>query len=151
MEARGAGILGDGRPKILFERHKFCKYTRGRFNGDHPDISGPAGNYKGGAREYDRLKEALALDREAALMSTSWGKFQIMGFNHQICGFDDVEDFVAAMVESDDRHLEAFVGFVESNKLDRHLRSHDWAKFARRYNGPQYRKNAYDTNPLDTY
>ena len=151
MEARGAGFLGDGRPKILFERHKFCKYTRGRFNGDHPDISGPAGNYKGGAREYDRLKEALALDREAALMSTSWGKFQIMGFNHQICGFDDVEDFVAAMVESDDRHLEAFVGFVESNKLDRHLRSHDWAKFARRYNGPQYRKNAYDTKMARAY
>jgi hypothetical protein len=27
VEARGAGFLGDGRPKILFERHKFRKYA----------------------------------------------------------------------------------------------------------------------------
>lgn len=145
VEAAGAGFLDDGRPKILFERHKYRKYTRGQYNQSHPDISGPwdRTKYKGGAGEYDRLHEALKLDREAALMSASWGKFQIMGFNHQVCGFDDVDDFVAAMVESEDRHLEAFVSFIETNNLDRHLQSLDWAKFARGYNGPQYRKNNY--------
>ena len=64
---------------------------------------------------------------------------------------DDVEDFVAAMVESEDRHLEAFVGFVESNRLDRYLRTHNWARFARGYNGSQYRKNAYDTKMARAY
>jgi hypothetical protein len=151
VEARGAGFLDDGRPKILFERHKFRKYTRGRYNKDHPGVTGPPGTNKGGAGEYDRLQEALKLDREAALMSASWGKFQIMGFNHEACGFRDVEDFVEAMVESEDQQLEAFVGFVETNGLDRHLRSHNWARFARGYNGPQYRKNEYDRKMARAY
>jgi peptidoglycan hydrolase-like protein with peptidoglycan-binding domain len=47
--------------------------------------------------------------------------------------------------------LQAFVGFVEANRLDRHLRTHNWAKFARGYNGPQYRKNAYDAKMARAY
>jgi hypothetical protein len=151
VEARGNGFLSDGRPKILFERHKFRKYTRGQFNETHPSISGPPGGYQGGAAEYGRLKQAIALDREAALLSASWGRFQIMGFNHEICGYPDVEDFVRAMVESEDRHLQAFIAFVEGNHLDRHLRNLDWAKFAKGYNGPDFRKNQYDTKMAAAY
>lgn len=151
VESRGDGFLADSRPKILFERHKFRKFTGGQYNRSNPEISGPPGNYRGGVREYDRLEEAMQLDREAALSSTSWGKFQIMGFNHRVCGFDDVEAFVAAMVESEDRHLEAFIGFVEGNNLDRHLRSHNWARFARGYNGAAYRKNNYDVKMARAY
>ena len=151
VESRGDGFLDDGRPKILFERHKFRKFTSGQYNQSNPEISGPPGNYKGGAKEYDRLEEAMQLDGEAALLSASWGKFQIMGFNHKVCGFDDVEDFVEAMVESEDRHLEAFVGFVEGNNQDRHLRSHNWAKFARSYNGVGYRKNNYHVKMARAY
>lgn len=151
VESRGAGFLADGRPKILFERHKFRKYTRGQFNETHPSISGPPGGYQGGAAEYGRLKQAIALDREAALLSASWGRFQIMGFNHEICGYPDVEDFVRAMVESEDRHLQAFIAFVEGNHLDRHLRNLDWAKFAKGYNGPDFRKNQYDAKMAAAY
>ncbi|WDP90360.1 MAG: DUF3380 domain-containing protein [Desulfobacter sp.] len=151
VESRGDGFLDDGRPKILFERHKFRNITRGRYNGSHPEISGPPGNYSGGAKEYERLEQAMALDREAALLSASWGKFQIMGFNHQVCGFNDIEAFVAAMVESENSHLEAFVGFVEANHLDRHLRALDWARFARGYNGPAYRKNNYHVKIAQAY
>lgn len=151
VESSGNGFLEDGRPKILFERHKFRKYTGGLFNNSHPDISGPPGNYQGGASEYVRLDKAMQLNTEAALLSTSWGKFQIMGFNHEICGFADIEAFVEAMVESEDRQLESFIGFVEGNNLAQYLRNHDWAKFARRYNGPSYRKNRYHTKMAQFY
>lgn len=151
IEARGAGFLPDGRPKILFERHKFRKFTRGRYDSEHPDISGPAGNYQGGTAEYDRLARAMDLDPDVALMSASWGKFQIMGFNHEACGFDMVQDFVDAMVESEDRHLEAFIGFVTANDLDPHLRNHNWARFARGYNGPQYRRFRYAEKLASAY
>ena len=109
VESRGDGFLQDNRPKILFERHIFSRTTGRKYDGSHPDISNrKAGGYQGGAKEHDRLKEAMALDEEAALKSASWGRFQIMGFNHAACGYDSVQDFVAAMEESEDEHLQAF-------------------------------------------
>lgn len=151
VESRG-GYLPDKRPKILFERHYFSRLTNRRHDASHPDISHKRfGGYKGGAREYDRLASAARLDRDAALRSASWGAFQIMGDNCKACGFADVEDFVAAMVESEDRQLQAFVGFVKANRLDDELRRLDWEGFARGYNGPAFRANKYDTKMAAAY
>ena len=144
VESRG-GFLADKRPKILFERHYFSRLTKRRYDRSHPAISQPGpGGYKGGRKEYDRLAQAIDLDRDAALRSASWGAFQIMGDNYRICGFDDVEDFVSAMVSGEPAQLRAFVAFVKSSKLDAALIRRDWAQFARGYNGPAYRANRYD-------
>ncbi|WP_284125846.1 N-acetylmuramidase domain-containing protein [Parerythrobacter aestuarii] len=152
VESLGGGYLSDGRPKILFERHKFHKYSGGKWSSTHSHISWPkAGGYKGGAREYDRLEEAIALDRKAALLSASWGAFQIMGFNHKIVGYDNVEDFVKAMVESSGKQLDAFVAFIKASRLDDELRRLDWAGFARGYNGSNYRINKYDEKMANAY
>lgn len=152
VESLGGGYLPDGRPKILFERHKFHKYSKGKWSATHSHISWPkAGGYKGGAREYDRLEEAIALDRNAALLSASWGAFQIMGFNYKVVGFSDVESFVTAMVESSSRQLDAFVAFIKSNRLDDELRRLDWAGFARGYNGASYHINKYDEKMANAY
>jgi hypothetical protein len=79
------GFLADKRPKILFESRWFHKLTGGRFDQSHEHLSTPTWvrNYKGGAGEYERLFEAMELDREAALKSASWGMFQILGVNHE--------------------------------------------------------------------
>lgn len=152
VESLGGGYQNDGRPKILFERHWFHKLTGGKFTNSHSDISWPKwGGYKGGAREYDRLEKAIGLDREAALKSASWGAFQIMGFNHKLVGYDNVEDFVKAMVESSGKQLDAFVEFIKSNNLDDELRRLDWKGFARGYNGSQYWKNKYDQKMARAY
>lgn len=145
VESRG-GFLPDKRPKILFERHHFHRHTAGRFAAAHPDISASTGGgYKGGAAEYLRLYRAIALDRPAALKSSSWGAFQILGSNHKAAGFVDVEAFCRAMCEGEDAHLRAFVSFVRENRLDDELRRRDWAGFARGYNGPAFRRFEYDT------
>lgn len=144
VESRG-GFLDDGRPKILFERHYFCKLTNGKYNAAAPDISSSkTGGYFGGVREWQRFERACSMDRDAALRSTSWGAFQIMGSNYKTAGFSGVEEFRAAMCESEDRQLDAFVKFVKSNGLDDELRQRDWPGFARGYNGPNYKKNNYD-------
>jgi hypothetical protein len=144
VESRG-GFQPDTRPKILFERHLFHRLTGGAHDAAHPDISSPdAGGYVGGAGEYARLERAIALDRDAALKSASWGAFQILGRNHEAAGFANVEDFCAAMCRSEDDQLGAFVAFVLANHLDDELRRQDWAGFARGYNGPAFEKNRYD-------
>lgn len=148
-----SGFLADKRPKILFESRWFHKLTGGQYDATHQDISTPTWvrNYRGGGGEYERLAQALALDREAALKSASWGKFQILGANHAVVGFPTAESYVAAQLDSEGAHLEAFVGFVMSNRLDDELRDRRWADFARGYNGPGYRENRYDEKLATAY
>ncbi len=110
--------------------------TGGRFDQSHPGISTSSWvrNYgAAGAHQYDRLAKAIALDRRAALESASWGMFQIMGGNFAACGFADVDAFVAAIVESEMRHLKAFIEFCQVNRLDGYLRTSppNFAFFAR--------------------
>jgi hypothetical protein len=147
VESAGGGYLPDGRPKILFEGHWFSSYTGRRFDLSHPTISykrWTRAHYKGGAAEYSRFDLALKLDRRAALMSTSFGLFQIMGFNYKLAGYTDVESFYRAMCESAGNQLIAFIKFIEAKGLDDELREHRWAAFAYQYNGESYRSNKYD-------
>ncbi|HKY27503.1 MAG TPA: N-acetylmuramidase family protein [Pyrinomonadaceae bacterium] len=153
VESRGAGFLPDGRPKILFERHKFHAFTGGKFDASHPDISNKkAGGYgMGGAHQWDRFNEAFALNPNAAIKACSWGKFQVMGFNFNICGFENLDDFRAAMSKSEGEHLKAFCCFIDSTNLAGALRNKKWAKLAEGYNGADYRINKYDTKLAAAY
>ncbi|NCN83394.1 MAG: DUF3380 domain-containing protein [Sphingomonadales bacterium] len=152
VESSGAGYFSDGRPKILFERHQFYKRNGKRFSSTHPHISWPSGGgYIGGTREYDRLKEAITLDRAAALQSVSWGRFQVMGFNHKLVGWSDLEKFVRDMVSGEAAHLKAFVGYIKATGLADELIRLDWEGFARGYNGPEFRRFDYHTKMANAY
>lgn len=145
VEAPGPGFLSTGEPKILFERHKFSRHTGGRFDKTNPGISNPKrGGYGSESRQHGRLQEAAALDRDAALMSASWGKFQILGENYRQAGFDTLQAFVNAMYASEREHLRAFVAFVTADKrLLRALRAKDWTAAATIYNGPAQAEHDY--------
>ena len=147
VEAPMGGFNPDGTPTILFERHIFHRETGGRFSRSHPKISNPSpGGYGTVSSQHGRLAEAAALDRNAALRSASWGKFQIMGFNHKAAGFPALQAFVNAMYHSEGAQLDAFVNFIKADPaMHAALRDQRWAAFARRYNGPNYAINSYDT------
>ena len=145
VETFGCGYLPDRRPQILYERHVFHRLTHGRFD-DEGDISAatPGGYGARGAHQYLRLAAAIEKDRDAALQSASWGIGQIMGANHVLAGFQSVEEMVTAMSESEDRQLAAMSSFLHGAGLRASLLAHDWAAFARGYNGPNYAANRYD-------
>jgi hypothetical protein len=145
---------GSGRPVILFEAFKFSQATNHKFDATNPTISSPASNWKlylGGAGEYGRLQQALNLSYVAALQSTSWGLFQIMGSNSSLCGFPDVHTFVDAMASGEGAQLEAFVNFCKATGLGPLLAAHDWTHFALRYNGALYARNQYDARLAAAY
>ena len=147
IEANGGGFMPTGEPKILFEAHIFHRLTQGKYDNSHPDISSAKWDkrlYLGGVEEHKRLERAVKLDREAALQSASWGMFQIMGFNYKQCNYDLLQQFINAMYRSERDHLVAFIEFIRSRKLAPLLKAQDWAGFAAKYNGPQFRKNKYD-------
>jgi hypothetical protein len=152
VESSGSGFLPSGRPTILFERHLFYDFTQGKHASTCPDICAyNPGGYSGGEAEWNRLEKAAKLDRTAAYRSASWGLFQILGDNFQACGFNNVDDYVAAMKRSEGEQLNAFVNFVISNKLVQYIAKRDWASFARYYNGPNYQINQYDVKLAAAY
>lgn len=146
VETRGCGFLPSRRPVILFERHIFHRLTGGRFDARAPDLSDArAGGYgPGGDAQHERLRRAVALDRRAALESTSWGLGQVMGFNAQAAGYRSVETLVRAMRLGENSQLKAMIGFIRGHGLAAVLKRRDWAEFARRYNGTDYQRNQYD-------
>lgn len=136
------GFGPDGRPIILFEPHVFSRETGGKFDKTHGGVSYPKWGTKpyppSQAARWDQLEYAAKLPggRDAALRSASYGLFQIMGFNHKVCGFPTVQGFFDAMHVSEREHLMAFVRFIQGNNLARFLKAGDWEAFARGYNGP---------------
>jgi hypothetical protein len=90
------------------------------------------------------LYEALQYDADAAVKATSWGLFQIMGFNYEACGEKTLTGFLLAMHNNEDAHLALFAEFIEQRDLDEALRGKRWAVFAHGYNGAGYAANAYD-------
>jgi hypothetical protein len=122
------------------------EFTGGRFDREAPDLSNSGHDFgAAGANQYDRLERAEALDRDAALKSTSWGIAQVMGFNAESVGFRNVREMVTAMMASEDDQLRAMVGFIIHNRLQHALAANDFKTFARGYNGLNFASNHYDT------
>jgi hypothetical protein len=145
VEISGNGFLPDGRPKILFERHVFHRLTQGRHSAEHPGISNPErGDYCGSAAEYGRLERAISLDHRAAFDSTSWGLGPIMGFNAVKAGCPDPEAMERGFAQGADAQVAAAARFIAASGAQAHLDAHDWAAFARVYNGPRFVENHYD-------
>jgi hypothetical protein len=136
----------DGLPTVLFERHKFSKFTDGRYDREHADISSRnAGGYGDGthANAWTRFLKAYDLDPDAALRATSWGQFQMMGFNFHMTPHKDAQTLVAFLAASEANQLEVFMDYVRFNSLTDALRERNWRKFARAYNGDDYERNNY--------
>lgn len=156
-ETRGTGFDSEGRPRILFEPHKFFKNLPSKAKRDRAVKAGLAHpkwgaiSYGKESAQYDRLERAMKIDETAALKSCSWGLGQVLGDNHAVVGYATVQDFVRAMCEDEENHLKASVDFILANRLDDELREHKWAAFARGYNGPGYRKNEYDIKLAQAY
>lgn len=151
VESRGAGMLPDGRPVILFERHVF--WQRLQEHGTDPAVitapenilSKAPGGYHGGTAEYMRLASAKQIHVDAALESASWGAFQIMGYHWQALGYDSIGHFVECMQRSEADQLDAFVRFIQQDAaLLGALKARKWARFAELYNGHAYKRNLYD-------
>jgi len=152
IEAGGKGFLRDGRPKILFERHKFRKFTGGRFDASNPQISNSQpGGYVGGAAEYQRLAAAYALDPVAAVLSASWGATQIMGFNHEMAGYLLPGAMVGDFCNAEDKQLFGFANFIRSAGLADALRDREWLVLSDGFNGKGGREKGYPTKLAAAY
>lgn len=170
VETSGRGYLPDGRVKILFEGHRFWKsLTKAakdpmafvQANQQYSTILYKNWNkafYIGGVGEWNRMSKAIEVckmigaDPELALDSASYGSFQIMGENSVICGYATAQEMLADFnTRGEIAQLDAFVNFVKSKKIDKHLVTKNWPAFAADFNGTAYRLNQYDVKLIRAY
>lgn len=135
IESNGVGFYDNGNVKIRFESQFLTRYQVAQK---------VVPNY------FTTFSAAYAYNQESAILSTSFGIFQIMGFNYKAAGYSTVKGFYIAMDRSAIAQLNAFCGFIEKNDLAKYLRDKNWAAFAYRYNGAGYARNNYDTK-LETF
>lgn len=152
---RGSGYDANGRPLVLFEPHIFSRRTNRRFDESHPTISYPALDGRRYPATQDerwaQVEAAYELAPDEALESTSWGAFQLMGYNYRGAGFENVRAFVTALSTSPQQQLAAWARWLTANGLVDELQRKDWAGFARGYNGPGYAASNYDRRMADEY
>lgn len=146
VESGGSAFDDMGRPKILFERHLFHRLT----NGQHSVR--PFSNPKGGGYNepsWDKLTLAAGFDPDAAFASASWGKFQVLGTHWKALKYPSALELAYSTVTSEAAHYELLARYIEANGLKPALAKlstnpRDNEAFAKGYNGPAFKKFAYD-------
>ena len=159
VETGGSGFDAAGRPKALFERHYFYKFLANQPDKQAEAVEKGLAYPKWGEKPYPHGSDAVyaeidaacEIDLNCALRSVSWGLGQIMGNNHKMVGYDDVQDMVKDAMESELKQLRQMAAFIKSAGLLDELQNKNWAAFAKGYNGPQYEKNQYDVKLADAY
>ena len=108
----------------------------------------PAG-YRFNARQsvqHQMLQDATVLNMQAAAQSFSYGWCQIMGFNAEICGYENPVNFRADMAAGVDYQTQAYIRFC-SHALNRGLlkamRALDYDRIAYFFNGPKGPERGY--------
>jgi len=152
QESHGGGFFRDGKPKILFERHKMYQhlkhegYNVKELEKAHPDIvNHKPGGYGRSSKQHQRLNQARKIDEEAAIMSASWGRFQVLGETYKDL-YKTPQELEQAMNASEKQQLKYFAAFVKKKAGGRlliALRNKQWETVATLYNGSNWRK----TNP----
>lgn len=130
IESNGEGFTSTGVVKTRLESQFLTRYQT---------ASGKA------PKSFLTFASAYAYDPSSAILSTSFGEFQVMGFNYKAAGYTTPQAYYRAVKSSAVSQLNSFVGFVKVNKLAQYLKDQNWAGFAYRYNGPGYKANSYDT------
>ena len=160
VEARSSGFFSTGEPAILFERHVFWRQLgairwfamRLKIMVARPRFCNPqSGSYGLFSEQHDKLRIAASYNRDAALQSASWGIGQVMGYHWQALGYPSLQQFINDMYHSEAKQLEAMIRYIKVNNLVDELQRHDWAGFARGYNGAGYKRNNYDEKLRQAY
>lgn len=155
VEAAGNGFTGDN-VKALYEPHVAFSDTSGSIRDElvASELAYPSqGTHPYPKTSYARIDACAAIaGDEVAALSTSWGLGQIMGFNHEACGYPTAVAMVRAFAKGELYQLEGMLNFISGNAaMLRALRQHEWAKFARLYNGKNYAVNKYDEKLAAAY
>lgn len=161
VESGGNGFSPTtGKLIIQFEPHVFDRYLT-EFKIDHTITSRLSGGRRtysitsmgetftngveGQTAEWSAFNVAFRINPTAAMLSTSIGLPQIMGFHFARIGFDTVDAMWDAFKTGERSQVAGLAKFIKTDsRLLRALKNKDWATVAKLYNGAGYKINKYD-------
>jgi hypothetical protein len=107
---------------------------------------------EGQVSEWTAFNTAFAIHPKSALLSTSIGLMQVMGFNYHALGYNSVDEMWDDFKKGDYQQVAGGARFIKNTPaLYQALRNKDWAKVAYYYNGPNYAVNNYDNKLSAAY
>jgi len=147
VESGGRAYDDLGRPKMLFERHKFYQLTGGA-HGVTPFSNPKSGGYN--EDSWFKLTRAACLDVDAAFASASWGRFQVLGMHWKSLKYPSPLEMAYSAVTGEAAHYEMLARYIEHFGLEQAIgqlstNPKDNELFARLYNGPAFKRFSYDT------
>lgn len=152
-----ARVNGKNEPLIRFEGHYFDRFLRGeprikaRKAGLANPVPGRVRNGRSQASRWKKLDRAIDINRVAALSSCSWGVGQVMGAHWKWLGYGSVDALVAEARSGLAGQVRLMARYIDKANLIHALRSQNWRKFARVYNGPAFAKNQYDVKMAQAF
>jgi hypothetical protein len=153
VESGGKGFNDDGKIIIQFEPAWFKKYVKTR-KPEHASLWKiiDANRVEGQKPEWTTFNAAFKINPNAALLSTSIGLMQVMGFNFSKCGYTSVNDMWDSFKLGEFQQVQGAANFIKNTpSLYKALKSKDWAKVAYYYNGSNYAVNNYDVKLKTAY
>lgn len=167
-ECSGSGFGPDGRLKIQFEPHVFASEldklkieNELKLVGKNQrglkiwDITVHGITIRNGVEthnaEWQAYNIAVTVHAEAAARATSWGMGQIMGFNCRLAGFKTAQDMINSFNQSEYNQVVGMFNTIKAFGIIDELQRHDWAGFARVYNGAGYAVQGYDKDLAKYY
>lgn len=150
-------MIGTNLPVIRWEGHYFYKLLKGddRVDAVAAKLASPnAGsikNPKNQAARYEILRKAIEINEDSAYSSISIGVGQVMGSHAVKLGFSSAKAMFDQARVGLEGQVELIVRFLKAFDLKDEIQRRDWSALARGYNGPGYRKNAYDTKLAAAY
>lgn len=128
-------------PEALRETGKLLFAYGSRPQDDRFSLNGTWKEFHGNqALEHLAIAVASAVDRESAIESASYGLPQVMGFNYATVGYTSAEEMVKAFEQGEEAQVDAFFAYCDKRRDGQGsaleaLRSGDYVRFARMYNG----------------
>lgn len=147
VEAGGKPFGSDGKVIIRFEPHVFVRRLAQKRRQDvsqMPVVLNPGmahvddgrSRHGGQPAEWETLGRAREIDDDVALLATSFGLGQIMGFNHKIAGYDSPQAMLVAFSSSAREQVLGMLRFIAgSPRLLSALKARDFPRFVAGYNG----------------
>lgn len=129
VESGNKAFETNGKLVIQFEPYHFRKRT-GKIINNIVDVQ---------SKEWIAFNEAFAINKEAAMESTSIGLPQIMGFHWKRLGYDSVGAMWDDFKKGEDQQVLALIKFIETDVfLKRAMINKDYNAIANIYNGADW-------------
>lgn len=107
---------------------------------------------EGQAGEWEAFNKAWQIHPQSAMLSTSIGCMQIMGFHYSMLGYKTVGEMWDTFKKGEYQQIAAGARFLKANPALFHaVATRNWPRAAYFYNGEGYEANHYDVHLAAAY